>query len=212
MRKILFSMSIMLVLAINITHAAAAECVNSLEAKVGAITEIIRCLKEIEKENAILKNQVKTLIDAPSSGNAFPKDTIVAFNSKENINDWHRHCPDGWSPFDEARGRIIIGAGVPSNSEFKDWRRIGSSDPIQLTTRKPFESGGEENHIITVSEMPAHNHRVYPHAGFPDPGSQVSGAHGGDETTRVRYGETNFMGDGKPHNTMPPFIALYYCK
>ena len=93
-------------------------------------------------------------------------------------------CPDGWSPYNAANGRTIIG--------------VGGGYTLGAT-------GGEETHALTVAEMPSHNH-----SGRTMGGSQgwCPNAGCGD------YGGVSTMGTtggGQAHNVMQPYIALVYC-
>ena len=123
--------------------------------------------------------------------------------------DRTRPCPSGWRLFEPAGGRFIVGAG---DNSFKD------VNGIDLTDHSVGVVGGEEKHTLTVDEMPLHDHDVYHHAGYhasgggakPPPGA-VQGASGGDSYTHVWPGRTSEKGGNAAHNTMPPFVALYYC-
>jgi hypothetical protein len=123
-------------------------------------------------------------------------------------------CPVGWSPFKPAGGRFIVGAGVHTNTD--------ANGPLKNHPSykdKPTDAvGGEEKHLLAEHEIPTHAHQVYPHAGYTWPDipagektQQRQGATGGDTTTYVHTGTTSSWGGGQPHNTMPPYVALYYC-
>ncbi len=87
----------------------------------------------------------------------------------------------------ELRGRVPVGMGQGSG----------------LTNRVLAATGGEETHIISVSEMPNHAH------------SNASGG-GGSAAHAYQYlgstgnatGQTTLVGGGGPHNNMPPFIVV----
>ncbi len=83
----------------------------------------------------------------------------------------------------DLRGRTAIGTGTGSG----------------LTPRVLADSGGEETHVLTVPEIPAHHHS-YNNIGAT-PSSTGFGNSGGAATT----GDTG--GDGA-HNNMQPFLAL----
>lgn len=112
---------------------------------------------------------------------------------------------DGRFKLPDFRGRTIFGAGGAEN----------------LSTRLIGEFGGEEQHLLSISEMPSHSHR-------PAVGTNEGVDHwwGSDE----RVGEPNFDYDGtasakpsdgfiapsyktntvggnSPHNNMPPYAV-----
>ncbi len=75
---------------------------------------------------------------------------------------------------------------------------LGSGAGSGLTSRTLGAAGGEEAHVLIVSEMPAHHHSYTGLGGSPS--STGFGNSGGTQQT----GDT---GGGGAHNTMPPFLA-----
>ena len=117
-----------------------------------------------------------------------PNDAVVAFASP-------RGCPQGWTEFADATGRVVIGQGQGAGLTSRSYRAIG----------------GQERVTLTEAEMPAHTHTVS-HSGSGNPNAM-----GGFLVSRIgpdemeAEGETNPIGGGQPHENMPPFIALYFC-
>lgn len=80
-----------------------------------------------------------------------------------------------------------------------------------LTARALGDTGGEDTHAMSISEMIAHNH----------PGSDATGASGGGGTTRIGtysgssttslpYVNIASQGGNSAMNNMQPFIAVHY--
>jgi len=116
----------------------------------------------------------------------FPSGAVIAFDLDQ--------CPAGWEEFDLAKGRVIVGTKGSENG---------------LTDRQRGYCAGEENHTLTVDEMPAHSHSFSTH--------YSSGRHSGRVTgdyTRYGYSSvtTSSSGGNKSHNNMPPYTVLLYCK
>ncbi len=95
-------------------------------------------------------------------------------------------CPSGWEDFHHARDRFILGAGAKYS--------VGAT-------------GGAETHRLTVEEMPSHDH------------GGIWGGDGGKAGMNNDYAYHSAghlriasQGGGRPHNNMPPYIALRWCK
>jgi hypothetical protein len=117
-----------------------------------------------------------------------PPGAVAAF---DDPND----CPAGWVKFDEAAGRTIIGVGAGPG----------------LTVRSYRDRAGEEEHTLTVPELPSHTHDVMQMV-------QNDAEDGVDSAARNSFEHNNrtvqsgATGGGRPHNNMPPFLALRFCK
>lgn len=178
----------------NIDAEASARTVadQQLQSQISKeVTERIEGDKTLQTNIDTLKNEVALL--------AFPVGGIIAWNGSA------ASIPSGWSLCDGTNGtpnlgnRFILGAG--------DKYKVG-------------QTGGEEAHILTVAEMPAHNHTFkdpYDQAGM-DVGTDKSGGQRqrlccGDNPPygNILYtGELNLAGESQPHTNMPPYYALAY--
>ena len=127
-------------------------------------------------------------------------------------------CPKGWIPFDAAIGRLVVGAGLG------DTKDMNGND---LTDRAVGAVGGEEMHLLKELEMPSHTHFIAARSGDGDTGDPLTEGNqvmqsafpGGHDpwyimrgkSAPAAVGRSSSVGSGLPHNTMPPFVALYYC-
>lgn len=139
-------------------------------------------------EQMIVKNLTVT-----GTFNYLPKGIIVSWTGATAPNGWVL-C-DGANSTPDLRGRFVLGAGQGTG----------------LTNRAIATTGGEENHVLNVDEIPSHQHGLsvlYEH------GRSFSGANGGDHPFKNNSGtntyKTDFIGGSKAHNNMPPFYALAY--
>jgi microcystin-dependent protein len=110
-----------------------------------------------------------------------------------SVDGTHFNAPD-------ARGRVLVGAGTGTG----------------LSVRALGAQGGEENHIISIAEMPSHSHSHTFDNGEPskvstNTGNIVSGSvpfqQGALNATVLSIGNT---GGGGAHNNMPPFLVANY--
>lgn len=119
-------------------------------------------------------------------------------------------CPAGWVPFEEATARFVIGAG----NKFDETFRTGA-DGSDLSTYSYRQKGGAETHTLTHHEMPEHAHSMlWGRAGEPAQSNERHGV-GNDVKSGLRVRDiqsTLSTGRSEPHNNMPPYIALYFCK
>jgi hypothetical protein len=138
-----------------------------------------------------------------------PKNAVLAFDGE---------CPTGWIDVgvsDRVRfaGRTLIVAG-PTISAIE---RNGSGGTSARDYGNANSEGGEETVTLTEAQMPRHNHQTL-EAGDATNSQEV----GGDSIPVARHGasweagkwasKTYKAGEDKPHNNMPPFIALHFCK
>lgn len=130
-----------------------------------------------------------------------PRGAVVAFD-RDDLDE--NHCPDGWSPFLYARARTIVGAGDPSHTPEK---MPFSENGVPLSGYVLRQHGGEQKHLLTIDEMPRHDHGGGA-VGTRDHAGLDNSAHGVANDIKPLESQ----GGGQPHNIMPPFIALYYCK
>ena len=101
------------------------------------------------------------------------------------------------------------------------WERI--KDRFLLAsgdTHAAGSTGGEEQHKLTISELPPHNHAVAPLGAkggtngnyeAPDKYGAMSGADtlnlSGGNAFYVR--NTSIVGERQAHNNMPPYLTVY---
>lgn len=101
---------------------------------------------------------------------------------------------DGSTTFNipDMRGRSPLGTGTGSG----------------LTSRSIGQSGGEENHALSVAELASHQHGYNRNA--PDINL---GLQSGSETLRIQGNQSNdttSTGSGTAHNTMHPFLVTNF--
>lgn len=114
-----------------------------------------------------------------------------------------------------AAGRVLIGAGTADSG----------------TVYTAGQTGGEEKHTLTTSEMPSHNHDM---GGAGDHNHAFSGVYSNSDTKTTRYENTNdssrvrawiqnnhtqnsgyhthaihSTGGGEAHNNMQPYTVVY---
>ena len=143
-------------------------------------------------------NSNKFIVDniiVNKSCNQIPRGLIIAFYGKI--------IPDGWTLCDgtlctpDLRGRSILGFDSINNKN-----KIG-------------QIGGDENHLLTIGELPSHNHKYPLSQSAIEFLTDVGGALG---KKRFPAKSDNPISDktylnettNSPHNNMPPFVVCSY--
>lgn len=115
----------------------------------------------------------------------------------------------------DLRGRFIIGATFATGTTRYNNMAI-SANPLDAnlstcSTLAVGASGGEQNHVLTIGEMPEHNHQ-YSFAGNPNDG-YVAGPpfiNPSFCTYNVSNLATTSTGSSQQHNNIPQFFSLAY--
>jgi hypothetical protein len=123
-----------------------------------------------------------------------PQGAVVAFNATS--------CPDGWTPYQHAEGRAILGVG-----------RISPDGPELLLE----QVGGARQVALRIQNLPAHKHdtllaaqREYSEWGQGPARTSVWG-------TKADYHETGLTSSvgsetPTPFEILPPYVALRCCR
>ncbi len=177
-------------------------CLNSLKSEVKALQDagmiagraqesVNEQLTEVKTLLVQVSERLTTVAAGPAA--VFPKGAVVAFATT---------CPStgGWSPYKQAEGRFILGVGKGPLGKF-----VGLETP-----------GGEEKHTLTIAKMPEHVHHREGQFYVQTYDFYVRPDYEGKAIRREEIGKDDQKplpeGESKPHNNMPPNIALYFCK
>ena len=99
---------------------------------------------------------------------------------------------DGSTTFNlpDLRGRAPFGAGQGDG----------------LTARSLGQTGGEEQHTLTIAEMPNHSHGYRVYHDSLKAGNRAMSTSGGGGYNASTYSQ----GGDQPHNTMPPYQIIHF--
>lgn len=175
-----------------------------LMSKFGALEKALAS----EKARA---DQLEATLATVRPSPALPRGAVVAFDRDDLSAD---KCPEGWTPFDRGRGRMIVGAGNPASAPEK----FGfGEDGKSLSNRDHRQHGGSETHVILQRELPS---QVLLHGMWFDEsaaeqrfGVKSESDHPYARVLAVEESAIGKLDGGQvPHNNMPPYVALYFCK
>lgn len=169
-------------------------------AELGQTAEVLSAqVDALQAETRILRNRLP------------PEDAILIVDDADG-------CPIGWVDMAVREpkifaGRTIVARGFETEREPRQYR----------------DTGGTETHRLALAEMPRHSHTVT--SSPPADGRAVHDGFGGSAaayglsstydtsinpiTGWSRTQHSTFMsseGNDQPHNNMPPYVALYFCK
>lgn len=190
-------------------EAQALQATETLQARIRDLNQTVddsRVLDQIDaRADAALRNLDEKLIARLE----FPADAVVAFakarpRGMAPNGPTDDPCPQGWTRYQDADGRFIIGVG-PDDS--------------------PFKEGGAREHVLAPIELPGHQHnivvsgaqtnRLVDSSRFDSGSGNSPTVH--DQGKRHPYASpqtltTESTGGNAAHNNLPPYIALYFCK
>ena len=142
-------------------------------------------------DRAVVENDLPGLIVA----NAIPKGAVVAFATE---------CPAefGWKTYEPAQGRFLVATGRNSDAD----------GTTRTFTMGAGDNDGTYQTTLSVEQLPPHRHGVDRQGptrgieGLPPIGSD------GAVLSAIEREQTLATGEGKPHNNVPPYIALHFCE
>ena len=101
------------------------------------------------------------------------------------------------------------GAGDGSTTfnlpDFRDAFPMGASTTSPIGT-----TGGEAAHVLTVDELPSHNHICKTTSGTSTDGVNKIQASAGTNLKTAQTAATTNTGSGQGHNNIPPFVAINF--
>jgi len=177
------------------TQTAKANKINALRSLSGTQKTIqyIACSDELGNVNKIGFPTGMILIWYP------PDNTITSLSLLSSS------VPTGWALCDgtngtpDLRGRFVLMAqdSVPVSLT------SGLNIPFGSSIHSIGSTGGEETHLLTIPEMPAHSHNG---------GStgQVEGTYMQENVNSSVYGTTSTSGGDTPHSILPSYYTLVY--
>jgi len=147
---------------------------------------------------------------------------VVSFDRKRTVEPV---CPRGWSYFHPAGGRFIVGAGEHDNglTEYPSFvedniQSVGGEEKVALEANNIPEVDVTFNNDFflfsgsALSFLSNSNNSLVAGCPYP-PGGTGDDCH--DQTKRpgsLYKAKSGSNENLRPHNNMPPYIALYYCR
>jgi len=147
------------------------------------------------------RQRIASVAYAFTAKNGIPKGGIIMWSGAVD------QIPEGWALCD----------GSDGTPDLRDRFVVGAAGGYAVAA-----TGGEASHVLTIDEMPSHNHSV------TDPGHRHAYKHGSSTTSSGYAADTNNgnptqytenattgisvnnMGGGAAHNNLPPYYALAF--
>ncbi len=190
--------AVALIVSINGSTATESEELGRLKERVKTLQERVSALPDRQQ----VEGWARSVSGSSVEFEQLPAGIVVA--SLKRCSD----LGDKWGDYKEGAGRMIVGVGKATIA--------GSERTFRLD-----EDGGFWEHVLTEDQMPQHDHATIVHLaqndnrGFgrenfaqPRDFLSVKSSTGRD----IGAARTDKAGSSKPHNNMPPYIALNFCK
>ena len=202
------TLKIATIIGLSLSGAAVAQTLPSATCPVPlpnqpSLPEMVACLQDLQKLVAKVEKLERELAPFQNA-----KGAVIAFDRSGATaagDATAGYCPQGWAWFEPSGGRVLIGAGQHQN---KDENGVLLNRYPSFLELPEDAVGGAERHTLTLDQIPSHEHSM---------GVFVRGDGGGSgySYTRPANGKgdpTSAVGGGQPHNNMPPYLSLYFCK
>ena len=142
-----------------------------------------------------LKQKLDEYIDTRAA--VLPLSAVVAFDEPNK-------CPKGWSAFEQVVGRSVIGVATAQQA---------SANGV---VAHPYrDSGGHETHTLTEAELPPLKFSFTVNSAENSSAGDRYNVGGHDLVAVLKSPKTIELattGKGDIFSTMPPYVALFYCK
>ena len=148
-------------------------------------------IAELTENNSVLADSNESLerkISEIEEKDKIPLDSIVLFDAEA--------CPEGWSEFEKAFGRVIIGAGKGEH----------------LSNRTHGDKGGSESILLMAENIPKHTHSTAVRGASNGARGPSSGVPDLWQGSRAGFTGSFPADDATPISSLPPFIVLTVCK
>ena len=154
----------------------------------------------------------------PNATSGIPAGAVMAFDLDS--------CPSGWSEMPSLTGRTIVGTGTYSNSD--------PNEKIGTTTYSRGNIGGLAYYVMSIGQMPKHNHPIRYGSVLDDGDSDyaangyrtsavefdwinsgagpLGGYFGANGDTKGPFANTKYAGGNAPTDNRQPYYALKYCR
>lgn len=103
---------------------------------------------------------------------------------------------------------LSVNASSPNTLFGGTWEQI--KDKFLLSSGDTYTAGatgGEATHILTVSELPSHNHAIGKYWNTAAGGNATMGSNATGSGLNNNTG-VGLVGDNQPHNNMPPYLVV----
>ena len=150
------------------------------------------------------------------TGYVMPVGSIVAYYGAKAPDGWLL-CDGGVIPNDAKYQELKTLLAKPNTPDLRGRVLIGAGQGAGLASRPLGQEGGEENHRLSIAEMPSHNHHGFGEANnnywpFGQVGKNQKGSRGGVDEDNFYFNTSN-TGGNTPFNNMQPYhVANYIIK